>query len=479
MAVVTTLGAGERGLVVANLDAFKARYPDWAALNILGVFEGRLNDGGEDLLLGYDAAGVIALADFDYEADWYPGASGEGFSLVLRDPQGASSTWDAKEAWRPSSAVDGSPGAANPPLAQPQGTVVINEVLSHQDNDNPGDWIELHNTSGSSIDIGGWFLSDSPGVLMKYTIPAGTVIPSNGYVVFNEYEHFGSAFSLSEHGDAVYLSSGSDGALSVPAYREFQDFGGQERNVTFGRHLRADGTAVFPSQAMATPGTANSGPRVGPLVIEEIMYHPPGGAHEYVRIRNASSEPVNLSDPANPANVWKVSGIDFEFPAGASLGANQSLLLVRDTITPASFRSVNQVPHSIAIYSYAGALDDDSDTLVLKKPGIPDAGTGYLPYIIVDEVKYHDGAPWPPSADGSGKALGRIDATAHADDPANWQAVDAGYGPVMFELAVVSGAGDGAYTAGTIVPIQADAPAPNQSFVRWIGNVAAIADVSR
>jgi hypothetical protein len=470
------LGAGERGLLVANLEAFKARYPDWAALNILGEFEGSMSNSGEDLLLGYDTVGVIALADFDYEDDWYPGASGEGFSLVLRDPQSAASTWDGRDAWRLSSAVDGSPGVANPPPAHPQGTVVINEVLSHQDTNNPGDWIELHNTSGSSIDIGGWFLSDSPGVLMKYTIPTGTVIPSNGYVVFNEHDHFGSAFALSEHGDAVYLSSGSDGALCVPAYREFQDFGGQERDVTFGRHLRADGTAVFPTQALATMGAANSRPRVGPLVIEEIMYHPPTGAHEYVRIRNATAETVNLYDPANPANVWKVSGIDFEFPSGASLGANQSLLLVRDTITPAEFRSVNQVPLSVAIYNYAGALDDDSDSIVLKKPGTPDAGTGYLPYIIVDEVKYHDEAPWPPSADGSGKALGRIDPAAHADDPANWQAVDASYGPVMFKLAVVSGAGDGAYTAGSIVPIQADAPAPNQSFVRWIGNVATIAD---
>jgi len=104
---------------------------------------------------------------------------------------------------------------------------VINEVLSHQDTDNPGDWIELYNTSGASINIGGWFLSDSRGNLKKYTIPAGTQIPANGYVVFNEHDHFGSAFALSEHGDAVYLSSGSGGNLSVPAYREFQDFGGR------------------------------------------------------------------------------------------------------------------------------------------------------------------------------------------------------------------------------------------------------------
>ena len=58
-----------------------------------------------------------------------------------------------KPAWRPSAAPDGSPGEANPAPAYPQGTVVINEVLSHQDTDNPGDWIELHNTSGQPPSI--------------------------------------------------------------------------------------------------------------------------------------------------------------------------------------------------------------------------------------------------------------------------------------------------------------------------------------
>ncbi|MFM7179861.1 MAG: lamin tail domain-containing protein [Verrucomicrobiales bacterium] len=473
----TSLAAGDRGVIVANLDAFKVRYPNWASLNILGVFEGSLSDGGEPLLLAYDTPDRIALADFDYEDDWYPCTDGEGYSLVLKDPLSPPASWDTKWAWSYSPMTDGSPGAADPAPAYPSGALVINEVLSHQDANNPGDWIELHNTTGTVINIGGWFLSDSGANLRKYTIPNGTVVPAGGFIVFNEHDHFGSAFALSEHGDSVYLSSGSGGVLSNPAYREFQVFGGQDRDVTFGRHLRSNGTSAFPSQAAATPGAANAGPRVGPLVFSEIMYHPPTGGHEYIEIKNISNQTVNLYDPANPANVWSVSGIDFGFPTGTSLGANQTLLLVRNTITPSAFRTINQVPSTVAIFSYSGELDDTSETLILKKPGTPSTATGYVPSIIAEEVEYHDTAPWPTAADGTGMAMERINAGTFADDPANWQAAAAGYGPVLFPLAVISGTGDGAYTAGTVVTIQADTPGSNQAFVKWIGNVAAITNV--
>jgi hypothetical protein len=355
--------------------------------------------------------------------------------------------------------------------------VVINEVLSHQDTDNPGDWIELHNTAGASINIGGWFLSDSRGNLKKYEIPAGTLIPANGYVVFTERDHFGAVFALSEHGDAVYLSSGSGGNLSVPAYREFQDFGGQERDVTFGRHLRSSGVPVFPAMISPTMGAANSGPRVGPVVIAEIMYHPPTNGHEYLKLVNTSGATVPLYDPLNPSNVWKVSGIDFAFPPGIQLTAGASLLLVRDTISPAQFRAVYGVPASIEIFSYPGALDNDGETIVLKKPGRPEAPTGFVPSIVVEQVKYNDRAPWPVAADGGGKALRRISNTAYADDPANWQATDAAYVPTLFTLTVLGGSGTGAYASGSVVPIQAHPAAPDQVFVQWIGNLAGVANV--
>ncbi len=67
------------------------------------------------------------------------------------------------------------------------GQVVINEFSAAnrndvQDNFNEyEDWIELYNTSSSTVDISGYYLSDNPSVPLKYQIPAGTTISANGF----------------------------------------------------------------------------------------------------------------------------------------------------------------------------------------------------------------------------------------------------------------------------------------------------------
>jgi len=78
------------------------------------------------------------------------------------------------------------------------------------------DWIELHNTTNTAVDIGGWFLSDSEAKPQKYEIAAGTWIEPFGYMVFFEDLHFGNPadpgssvpFALSENGETLYLNSG-------------------------------------------------------------------------------------------------------------------------------------------------------------------------------------------------------------------------------------------------------------------------------
>ena len=45
--------------------------------------------------------------------------------------------------------------------------LLINEALTHQDDDTLGDWVELYNSSTNTIDINGWFLSDNGNDLAK------------------------------------------------------------------------------------------------------------------------------------------------------------------------------------------------------------------------------------------------------------------------------------------------------------------------
>jgi hypothetical protein len=220
-----SLAAGEYVVVIKDQVAFEAVYG--AGLNVAGVYGGSLNNGGERVVLA-DASGAEIL-NFKYNDNWYDLTDGMGFSLTLIDATNPDlSTWENKSAWRPSSLALGTPGAADGGEVPAAGAIVINEILAHSHAAAP-DWIEIHNTTASLINIGGWFLSDSSSNRMKYEIPPGTSIAAGAYMVFYEDIDFGDGvnpdtpFALSENGETVYLSSGLGGVLT--GYSDEESFG--------------------------------------------------------------------------------------------------------------------------------------------------------------------------------------------------------------------------------------------------------------
>src|SRR5258706_8192813 len=78
--------------------------------------------------------------------------------------------------------VTASPGESN---YLPLTNAVVNEVLTHTDLPLE-DAIEFYNPTASSLDIGGWFISNSQDDLKKYRVANGTTVPSHGYKVFYE-----------------------------------------------------------------------------------------------------------------------------------------------------------------------------------------------------------------------------------------------------------------------------------------------------
>ncbi|MEM6348910.1 MAG: lamin tail domain-containing protein, partial [Bacteroidota bacterium] len=97
--------------------------------------------------------------------------------------------------------------------------LVINEFMASNNNsvaDSEGDfddWIELYNLGSSSIDLGGYFLSDDGSKLTKWQFPIGTTIDANDYLIIwadNEGSQSSSAelhadFKISAGGEALYL----------------------------------------------------------------------------------------------------------------------------------------------------------------------------------------------------------------------------------------------------------------------------------
>ncbi len=61
--------------------------------------------------------------------------------------------------------------------------IVINEInYRSADNFNPEDWIEFYNNSSESVDISGWYFSDSDDS-HKFIFPEGTILNANSYLV--------------------------------------------------------------------------------------------------------------------------------------------------------------------------------------------------------------------------------------------------------------------------------------------------------
>ncbi len=352
--------------------------------------------------------------------------------------------WNYKSSWRASVYRNGTPGADDSGILPNPGAVVINEVMAHS-NAGP-DWIELHNTTDEPINISGWFLSDNnrdePN-LTKYKIADGTTIYPDDYLVFYQDANFSNPndtgcnvpFALSENGEEACISSYLDPNGFLTGYRQVEDFGASQTNVSLGRYYKA-GTGNFNFVAMDynTPDVNNAYPKVGPIVINEIMYNPPTGNQneEYIELHNITGALVTLYryDKSTP---WKFTdGIDYTFSASSvvTIKAYGYLILAKD-LTAFTARYGSMPSDVRVIDGYSGRLSNAGERLQIAMPGdIDELGTRH--YIRIDRVTYSDGSHpedcpggvdlWPTAADGRDKSLSRKVSTDYGNDVDNWQA---------------------------------------------------------
>jgi hypothetical protein len=136
--------------VVKDSKAFALRYPGFTGI-IAGQYAGSLDNAGERIEL-QDALGTTIL-NFRFKDGWYHTTDGNGFSLNIIEPTNPDpNTWEYGRHWQPGSIKGGTPCSDDTGHVADTGDIVINEVLSHSDgNPYDYDWIELHNTTGSSI----------------------------------------------------------------------------------------------------------------------------------------------------------------------------------------------------------------------------------------------------------------------------------------------------------------------------------------
>ena len=321
----------------------------------------------------------------------------------------------------------------------PISSVKINEVLTHTDTPLE-DSIELQNTGTQAVNLGGYFLSDNAADFRKFRIADGTSLAAGAFVVFGEGQFNNGApgsFALSSSRGGIVWLSAADAGGNLTGYRTSFPFGPQVNGVSFGRVQTSVGDDVSALTAR-TLGSANAAAKIGPVVINEIQYHPDdagveNAADEFIELHNVSGSTVGLFDAAHPTNTWRLSGgVSFRFPPNASLAPRAYLLVVRfnplvEAATLAAFRAKHGLPLGVAIYGpFSGRLGNDGDTLALEMPDNPQGPgpeEGFVPYVVVDRVSYGDSTPWPAGADGTGASLQRRRPYAYGNDPLNWNAI--------------------------------------------------------
>ncbi|MEE8451462.1 MAG: Ig-like domain-containing protein [Thermoguttaceae bacterium] len=482
------LGTGEMVVVANDPAVFRTagtRYetnaagnlvtPDGTIVTLLGPFEQdslgnatHLSDGGDRILLKSESDVMIVggnVNGFNYhdsgDDPWPARADGSGSSLQVAN---LAANPDDAEYWRNSSELFGTPGFED---EAPITDVVINEVLAHTDWPTY-DAIELLNLSGNTTyDIDGWYLTDSNNSfekLRKFEIPGATPLLGPGdYIVFDENQfnpewdnidpnadlpqHFGvsgapsktnsSGDILDDNEDLWLMKTDGDRMWFV----DHVDFGASWNGETFGRTVSTANnveTVYFYPTRDVTLGSENSEPRVGPLVISEIMYDlndnnnaPNDDNLDFIEIFNPTNNTTSLKH-------WQIrGGVQFDFPlddANKVRVQSQSAVVVvkfdpsSDTAAKTAFLTHYGLSEGdiTLVGPYASNLSGEGEKIrLLSNDEPPQNGPqDFYPHVVEDEVAYDDALPWPTQAGGEGMTINRIAYGAWGHQSTSWIAAE-------------------------------------------------------
>ena len=178
--------------------------------------------------------------------------------------------------------------------------IVINEIHASS-----SDWVELKNTTSSSIDISGYYLTNDINELQKWMIPSGTSIPANGYLAITDVQ-------LSSGGKTVAFSH-SDGSeidrVTYPAISNGTSYG-----------LLSDNSLSLMSPP--SQGTENNDASAFKYLEGNLTINVPSGIY-------ASPQTVELSNEGEGAIYYTLDGTT---PDNSSLVYNSPIIIDDNTV---------------------------------------------------------------------------------------------------------------------------------------------------
>jgi len=304
-------------------------------------------------------------------------------------------------------------------------TVAVTEINYNSDPYNESnDWVELHNYGGSAVDISNWKLKDETP-FNSFTIPAGTVLDPNEYLVLVEdIDTFLMVHSTVTNyiGEFLYGFDNTFGSVklenssgtiirqvnyidSIPWPKGADGYGPTLQIID--EEAAENNAANWRAGCiLGTPGSAYAACNYD-IVISEINYNSflaynPG---DWVEILNRSASTVDISG-------WimrdgKTNNI-YVLPNGSVLSAGERLV-VADSLESftVKFPSVTNV-----VGEPPFSFSNGGDAVRLYLP------SGKLKY----SVRYKDALPWPIDADGNGFTLELVDEPGNPNDAVSWVA---------------------------------------------------------
>ena len=281
--------------------------------------------------------------------------------------------------------TDATPATTNMSRASLGQALGLNEV--HFNGEGAIDWVELYNSGEGTVNLDG--LSVATRRDFSDRIPLLGQVPGRGInVVAVDFEARGQMPIYLLNGDSVLQSEmfeGPEGEGSVQAF--------------------PDGGSEWFAVVKDTKGAGNNPARHENVVINEVMFNPPGDHRggEYIELFNRDTEAIDLSG-------WRfVDGVNFAFPSGASIAAGGYLVIAADTDYVRRVYKLNNV-----LGNYNGELSNPGELLRLE-----DAHGN-----LADEVDYHNHGNWPGWTKGGGSSMELVNPWANNGLPSAWRDSD-------------------------------------------------------
>ncbi len=348
-----TLLGGKKYLVLcADEGAIRSRY---GITNTIGNFEGNLSEDGDELVLYTEGGGIAARLDYRDRGKWTSVPAGTGHSLSLAQPY---ADGQAPESWVPSRRPGGTPGAENfpPPYWGEAGVFGENSPWLYKKgwdgaamasfSSPPEAWLTLAfddaawQTGETSIGHGDnddrTVLDDMVGKYVafaarkKFTLsPEAEAEMENavfrvriddGFIAYLNGEEIGRinvGTDASIPHDRVATGTREATSAAVTAEIPRSKFLPGENILAVQIHNRSvtdNDVSFFPSLVWRKT-VFDAGPKLSPVVINEVVREGPGG--RAIELYNPSESPIDLEGMALSDDASRLD--KFVIPAGRTV----------------------------------------------------------------------------------------------------------------------------------------------------------------